>query len=227
MCHASCIAFGNRSLTRRDIAGKSVLEVGSCDVNGSLRPYIESLNPKKYVGIDISSGPGVDVVCRAEDMLKKFGHNSFDVVVSTELLEHVRHWRLVVSNMKNVCKPGGLILITTRSPGFVFHGYPNDFWRYEQADIRKIFGDCKLLVLERDPEAPGVFAKIQKPRKFTEKFMTGHELYSIVSGKRAKDILDGDFRSLRYMRLVFVDKLRGLGMTLRKKIRPGKVKSVS
>lgn len=48
MCSESCISFGIKNLTENDVKGKSVLEIGALNVNGSLRKHIESLNPKKF-----------------------------------------------------------------------------------------------------------------------------------------------------------------------------------
>ena len=46
-------------------------------------------------------------------------------------------------------------------------------------------------MLERDSEiTPGVFAKIRKPLNFRENDLSNYELYSIVSGKRVRQ-LDG------------------------------------
>lgn len=87
--------------------------------------------------------------------MKHFGNESFDVVISTEMLEHVLNWRLVVSNIKGVVKPGGYIYITTRSKGFGFHSWPYDYWRYELPDIENIFGDYHIVSLLRDQEFPG------------------------------------------------------------------------
>src|SRR4026209_2299794 len=60
MCHSSCITFGKTNLTKDDIEGKRVLEVGSFNVNGSLRTIVETLRPQQYVGVDFQEGPGVD-----------------------------------------------------------------------------------------------------------------------------------------------------------------------
>jgi len=38
----------------------------------------------------------------AENLIKRFGPESFDVVIATELLEHVIDWRRVINNMKTV-----------------------------------------------------------------------------------------------------------------------------
>ena len=47
MCNPACIKFGKAQLTKQDIYGKSVIEVGSKDINGNLLPtYSEPY--KKY-----------------------------------------------------------------------------------------------------------------------------------------------------------------------------------
>ena len=76
MCNADCLRFGTKALAREHVAGQAVLEVGALDVNGSLRGFIESMDPASYTGVDISSGPGVDVVCDASRLLEKFNEGS-------------------------------------------------------------------------------------------------------------------------------------------------------
>lgn len=198
MCSISCIAFGAKALCREEVTGKRIIEVGSSNVNGSLRTLIEFWRPTKYVGVDIKKGPGVDVICNAENIVEKFRKESFDIVVSTELLEHVRNWRKVISNIKNICKVGGIILITTRSYGMGGHAYPYDFWRYEIEDMKEIFSDCKTLSLERDYSAPGVFVKLKKPNEFAEKDLSNHKLFCVVSNTRVKEITNEDLHAREY-----------------------------
>ena len=184
MCHASSILFGVSNLTAEDVAGKKVLDIGSHDYNGNFSPIVKNLKPSKFIGIDIIPGPGVDIVCSGEEAVEKFGKNSFDVVVASELMEHARNWREVISNIKNVCKPNGIIFITTRSKGFRLHGYPHDYWRYELDDMRKIFADCEILNLESDRQAPGVFIKAKKPVNFKEVSLEDISLYSVIEKSR-------------------------------------------
>ena len=184
MCHASSILFGVSNLTAEDVAGKEVLDIGSHDYNGNFSPIVKNLKPSKFIGIDIIPGPGVDIVCSGEEAVEKFGKNSFDVVVASELMEHARNWREVISNIKNVCKPNGIIFITTRSKGFRLHGYPHDYWRYELDDMRKIFADCEILNLESDRQAPGVFIKAKKPVNFKEVSLEDISLYSVIEKSR-------------------------------------------
>ena len=201
MCTVGCLMFGIRNLCLDDVAGREVIEVGSCEVFGSLRPFVESWGPKSYLGVDIVPGTGVDEIWNAEDLLDRFGGRRFDIVLCTEVLEHTRNWRKVVSNLKNLCRPGGILLVTTRSRGFHYHAYPHDFWRYETENIRHIFSDLDIVQVERDPRDPGVFVKAVRPDRFVEKDLSGFPLYSVVTGKRTIEIGEADFRSLHFLRV--------------------------
>ena len=45
MCDANCIIFGVHNLSSEEINGKRIIEVGSYDVNGSLRSIVERNDP--------------------------------------------------------------------------------------------------------------------------------------------------------------------------------------
>ncbi|NLV08378.1 methyltransferase domain-containing protein [Halomicrobium mukohataei] len=182
--HTSVAIFVAKALTESEIEGCRILEVGSRNINGSVRPIIESRNPQNYTGVDMVDGKGVDEVVDATNIVEEFGENSFDVVVSTEMLEHAKNWKNTINNIKRVCENEGVIVLTTRSKGFKFHGYPNDYWRYEVGDMKEIFKDHKIELLESDPESPGVFIKASKPCEFSQKDISQQPLYSVVSGKR-------------------------------------------
>ncbi|MDY6853489.1 MAG: methyltransferase domain-containing protein [Thermodesulfobacteriota bacterium] len=208
MCLVSCVVFGAKYLSKDEVSKKRIIEVGSYDVNGTIRPIVESWEPAEYLGVDLEEGPGVDLTCNAENLLEIFKKESFDIVISTELIEHVRDWRKVISNLKSICKTDGLILITTRSYGFGYHAYPHDFWRYELEDIQNIFSDCEILALEKDCQAPGVFLKARKPITFHENDLSSFNLYSVVVNKRVNKITDKDFQTFYFNQLILKDKLR-------------------
>jgi SAM-dependent methyltransferase len=183
MCDQACIEFGIKYLTPNEIQGKKVIEVGAYDVNGSLRPHIMKNNPSKYIGIDIAPGPGVDEICDANDIIQKYGASSFDILISTEMIEHIENWKKILSNFKNIVGEGGIIILTTRSKGFGLHNYPVDFWRYEDSDLRNIFEDFIVEKTEKDIYAPGIFMKAIKPKNFQEKDISQVKLYNILHDK--------------------------------------------
>ncbi|HEY5907931.1 MAG TPA: methyltransferase domain-containing protein, partial [Vicinamibacteria bacterium] len=185
MCHPSVHAFVRAELDTSEIAGRRILEVGSRDVNGTVRPFLVSLGARDYVGVDMVQGPGVDRVCDVADLAREFAGEPFEVVVTTEMLEHVRDWRTAIHNLKRVVAPGGLLVITTRSYGFPYHDFPGDYWRYELDDMRWIFRDFQILSLVPDPEHPGIFLKCRKPAEFREADTSGRELFSVVKAERA------------------------------------------
>ena len=189
MCNASCIAFFVTNAEREEFIDKRVLEVGSCFVNGSVRPIVEKfLAPREYLGVDIEAGKFVDVVMPAEELVNRFGRESFDVVISTETLEHVADWRLVVTNMKEVLREGGTMYLTTRSFGFRAHSAPYDYWRYEVDDFKSIFREFEIVIVQKDPEAPGVFIKCRKPQRWKPSDLSGIKPYSVLTGKRISEI---------------------------------------
>jgi SAM-dependent methyltransferase len=131
--------------------------------------------PQSYLGTDAQPGPGVDMVCPAQDLPEALGEDAADVVISTEMLEHAEDWRAAVVGMMRILAPGGVLLLTTRSKGFPFHPHPGDFWRYSLRQMAAIAAACGLdvirLELDPDPESPGVFLLARKPAGWDGKGM--------------------------------------------------------
>ncbi len=193
MCNPACLAYGQAHLNAETLRGRRVIEVGSRNVNGSLRSYVEQYEPASYLGVDIEAGPGVDEVCDAEDLVRRYGTEQFDVVICTEVLEHVRDWRLVISNLKRLLAADGVLLITTRSFGFKYHAFPYDFWRYEVEDMRAIFADLTIVDLDTDPGVPGVFLTARRPTSFVETDTSAISLYSMVTRGRIRELTSARF----------------------------------
>jgi SAM-dependent methyltransferase len=96
----------------------TVLEVGSYDVNGSVRQHFSGF--EKYVGVDRRAGPGVDVVSRAAEMKFRWG---FDVVVSSSMLEHDPAWRASLDRMFELVLPRGILLLSWGTTGCPPHSF--------------------------------------------------------------------------------------------------------
>lgn len=159
-------AWAHLMIGTADIEGKDVLEVGSLDVNGSIRPFVEAMHPRKYVGVDSMPGKLVDEVVAAEKLVDRFGKLRFDVVISTEMLEHAEHWRDALWAMMAVTTPGGLMFVTTRSPGFRRHDWPDDHWRFTQEDFVWLWTGWWIEDIRPDRIHPGVFIRARKPQSW-------------------------------------------------------------
>jgi hypothetical protein len=98
------------------------LEVGSQNVNGTLRDFIPLEG--EYVGIDVNHGPGVDIVL-TDPYEFPFAHDHFDPVISSSCFEHDQMFWLTFLEMVRVVKPRGHIYINAPSNGS-YHRYPVD-----------------------------------------------------------------------------------------------------
>jgi SAM-dependent methyltransferase len=100
------------------VRNSRVLEIGSYDVNGSVRQFFE--HPKEYIGADLTKGPGVDIVQPGHEI--DYADGYFDVTISCECFEHNPHWLPTFTNMIRMTKAGGLVAFTCASSGRLEHG---------------------------------------------------------------------------------------------------------
>ena len=98
--------------------GKSVLDCGSLDINGNNRYLFDG---GTYIGLDLVEGPNVDHV----GLIHEFTGGPFDVVISTEALEHDQYAERSFRNMISMVKPDGLLLLTCATTGRPEHGTRN------------------------------------------------------------------------------------------------------
>ncbi|MBX7487827.1 methyltransferase domain-containing protein [Qipengyuania sp. GH25] len=103
-----------------------ILEVGSMNVNGSLRDH--SPRNAEYVGLDFEAGASVDLVVKGNsDWSVPDGY--FDLVIASSVFEHDSAFWQTFLEMCRKAKPGGHIYVNAPSNGTV-HRYPRDCWRF-------------------------------------------------------------------------------------------------
>jgi SAM-dependent methyltransferase len=197
MCNQSCIDFVLGVLSPNVVGGKRILEVGSYDTTGSVRPGLEARVPASYLGVDIVPGPSVDEICNVMELEQRYGSGAFDIVISTEMVEHVRDWRRAFRNMYGVLAQGGVLVVTTRSLGFPWHPGPEDYWRYEPSDMAAITAGMETIAIARDAETPGVFVAARRTAAPMAD-LEGVALYSMIRRRRTIDVTDGDIRRFEW-----------------------------
>lgn len=90
---------------------QSVIEIGSLDINGSVRPLFDGA---EYIGLDPQEGPGVDWVGDALDYKPE---KKVDCVVCCEVLEHAPMWEKLVKKAMDWLDEDGVLIITAAGPG--------------------------------------------------------------------------------------------------------------
>lgn len=98
-----------------------VLEIGSQDVNGTLRHLFPLTDV--YIGADVTDGPGVDLVCAGQDLTLDLFGEPFDVVICTNVLEHVDDATAlgILTAAHGLLRPGGYLLLQCAGDGFTPH----------------------------------------------------------------------------------------------------------
>lgn len=105
---------------------RRIVEIGSCNVNGTLRDFRPP--GATYIGLDLDDGPGVNIKITPGERLP-IEDGSADVVLSSSAFEHDPcFWRTFLE-MARIVAPGGFIYINAPSNGPV-HRYPADCWRF-------------------------------------------------------------------------------------------------
>jgi hypothetical protein len=95
--------------------GVSVIEVGSLNINGTVRDYFSDCT---YLGVDVGPGLGVDLIAEGQNL--NFPDKTFDVAVSVECFEHNPFWLETFVNMHRMTKD--FVLFTCASTGRPEHG---------------------------------------------------------------------------------------------------------
>jgi hypothetical protein len=96
-------------------SGVKVLEVGSLDINGTVRDFFTDC---EYIGVDLDEGPGVDLVGQGQEL--EFPNRNFATVISAECFEHNPHWLETFVNMHRMSD--GLVSFTCATEGRREHG---------------------------------------------------------------------------------------------------------
>lgn len=128
--------------------GNRVIEFGSLDVNGSPRSKFDK--PIEYIGVDAQPGPGVNFI----GLTHKYDNGSFDVVISTEMLEHDPYWDLSLAKMLDIVRIGGSFMCTWAGPQRPQHGADrytplNHYYRNISAmDAYRVLGNYKFKITQ-------------------------------------------------------------------------------
>jgi SAM-dependent methyltransferase len=166
--HAEAYDYVTKAAAQVPHAGEAVLEIGSIDINGSVRGLFTGA--ARYVGIDRIAGAGVDVVTDARDY---DGDGQFAVVVCCEVLEHEVEPQVIIACAWRTLRAGGALILTCASTNRKPHSadgseHPRDGEHYRNIDpdeLRTLLKDWEINDLDYRFPPGDVYATALKPAK--------------------------------------------------------------
>ena len=118
------------------------------DLGCGSQPYRALLTAASgYVGADVEFRDGLDAVLTPGEPLP-FRDASFDAIVCTQVLEHVKDLGHTLSEMARVLRPGGMLVV---SVPFIFqvHGAPHDYRRFSEHGIASLLRGFSIETISR------------------------------------------------------------------------------
>lgn len=133
--------IATRHLAHRDSAVLVDFGCGSMPYRPLFEPHV-----RDYIGVDLPGKERAEI-SSARDGVTGIRSDSADVVLSTQVLEHVDDPFAYLSECWRILNPGGLLILSTH--GFWrYHPDPSDFWRWTGSGIRKIVTEAKFEIRE-------------------------------------------------------------------------------
>lgn len=123
------------------------------DLGAQNGPYAAHF-PRR-IGLDIKKGLGVQIIGDAHALGIRDG--SFDVVLCTEVLEHLAEPQRAIDEIFRVLAPGGQLLLTTRFL-FPIHDAPHDYFRFTKYGLRHLLRRFEIVELQEETDAVGTLA---------------------------------------------------------------------
>ena len=145
--------FNALKQVRHQVKSGMILDVGC-----GMKPYKSLLNTSGsiYYGTDYpitmegSYGKSTKADFFSESTLLPFNNNTFDTLLSTQMLEHVSDPKKAIQEMGRVLKPGG-ILILSAPMTWPLHEEPYDFFRYTVHGLRHLMQKANFKLLDEIP----------------------------------------------------------------------------
>jgi len=124
--------------------GLRVLEIGPDGFPSAYRSMVSDRS-LTWETLDIDGRPELTYTATSEYSFP-IPDNSYDLVVSGQVIEHVRKIWVWIKEVARVCKVGGFV-ITVNPVSWPFHEAPLDCWRAYPDGMRALYEDASLDVV--------------------------------------------------------------------------------
>lgn len=171
--HKNCRVLVEQALKKIEMKDKTVIDIGSLDVNGTLKEFFPE---SSYTGLDIVPGDNVDIV--SEELYNyPVEAGSYDIVISSNTGEHIEDIFRWVKELARVAKEYVVLCLPTAGAGF--HRHPIDCWRVYPDGMKYLLKQAGLEV---------IYCKMEKTDSMTDVIAIGKK-YASVSNTREKAVL--------------------------------------
>ena len=117
-----------------------ILDIGSLDTSGNNYNYKSIFNEIKwsYEGLDFINGNNVDIFIEDIYNIREIDDDSYDVVISGQLFEHLGFFWLTMGEISRILKPGGFCCIIAPSGGPKHGIEEHDCYRFYEDGMRAL-----------------------------------------------------------------------------------------
>lgn len=128
---------------QKSMNGRSDIRV--LDVGCGIKPYRRYFeNSQLYIGVDKNPN-GADIVGVAEALPVRSTY--FDIVLCTQVLEHVEQPHKALKEIKRVLRNNGLLILSTHGFWIEEHEF-TDYWRWTFQGLTKLLNECGFKIIK-------------------------------------------------------------------------------
>lgn len=167
--------------------GLKVLEIGSRAVSSDSL-WSRALSKVDYVGFDVQPGKNVDVVGDVHFLSEYFSENSFDLVISFAVFEHIALPWIAAEEITKVLKIGGFVALETHF-SFSEHELPWHFFQFNSRALEVLFSNqfgYETIDLGMSTPIIGRFSNYSAPY-LRGKLVTDLYCHSSFAGKKVRN----------------------------------------
>ena len=111
----------------------------------------------QYIGVDITQNPRADKIVK-EDQRLPYKSEHFNIILSTQVFEHVENTEFYFSECLRLLGNGGFLILSTHGL-WPYHPYPSDYYRWTRIGLKEMI-KSRGFNIERCFSILGPFASV-------------------------------------------------------------------
>ena len=116
------------------------------DIGCGTKPLQYFFPESQYIGVDLDSESNADFILDCNKDIFPLQDHSIDAVILSNSLEHIFNTTHLLHEIRRVLKPGGLLYFSVPMT-FPVHAHPDDYHRFTQYCIERLFADWDIIKL--------------------------------------------------------------------------------